>query len=106
MSISKAIKNKDTNLLSETVAKAMKVYNASKPAEPTVPDMEGIEVPFSMVWDNKTKWQLVRSEYSKIANAMANLPKAVDRKVEEAKLIAANPYFRHMSTKAKTEGLL
>jgi hypothetical protein len=78
MSISKAIQEKDFNLLKETVDSAVKIYNAAMPDEATamVNTVHG-DVPASMLFDDESKWVTVIAQYVMIANAVKALPKGV-----------------------------
>jgi len=98
MSISKAIQDKDFNLLKDTVDSAVKIYNAAMPDEAAamVNTVHG-NIPASMLFDDESKWVTVIAEYVTIANAVKALPKGVDEKIETAKIIANNAILRHIT---------
>jgi len=98
MSISKAIQEKDFNLLKETVNNAVKIYNAAMPDEAAamVNTVHG-DIPASMLFDDESKWMVITSEYVTISNTVKALPKGVDEKIETAKIIANNAILRHIT---------
>ena len=98
MSISKAIQEKDFNLLKETVDNAVKIYNAAMPDEAAamVNTVHG-DIPASMLFDDESKWMVITSEYVTIANKVKALPKGVDEKIETAKIIANSAILRHIT---------
>ena len=99
MSISKAIKTQDLELLKETVEKAVEVYGAALPDEEKamVNTIHG-DMPISMIFDDETKWAVVTGEYVKIANAVKELPKGCDEAIETAKIIANSAILRHATS--------
>ena len=99
MSISKAIKTQDLELLKETVEKAVEVYGAALPDEEKamVNTIHG-DMPISMIFDNETKWAVVTGEYVRIANAVKALPKGCDEAIETAKIIANSAILRHATS--------
>ena len=99
MSISKAIKTQDLELLKETVEKAVEVYGAALPDEEKamVNTIHG-DMPISMIFDDETKWAVVTGEYVKIANAVKELPKGCDEAIETAKIIANSAILRHAAS--------
>lgn len=108
MSISKAIQARDFKLLEETVNKAVETYKAAMPDEATsmVNTVFG-DVPASMLFDEDTKWNVITSEYVKIANEVKRLPKGCDENIETAKIIASSGILRHITTKpSAAAGLL
>ena len=98
MSISKAIQEKNFDLLKETVDQAVKIYNAAMPDEAAamVNTVHG-DIPASMLFDDESKWVTVTAQYVIIANAVKALPKGVDEKIETAKIIASNAILRHIT---------
>ena len=99
MSISKAIKTQDLELLKATVEKAVEVYGAALPdeAKAMVNTIHG-DMPISMIFDDETKWAVVTGEYVKIANAVKELPKGCDEAIETAKIIANSAILRHATS--------
>ena len=107
MSLSEAIKKKDLNLLEKTVVKAVKIYDAEKPAEVVVDTAFG-SLPFSSLWDDDTKWAVITAAYATILQEVAAIPKKADTKIETAKIIATNAVMRNVSstTSASDDGLI
>ena len=103
MSISKAIKTQDLELLKATVEKAVKVYGAALPdeAKAMVNTIHG-DMPISMIFDDETKWAVITGEYVRIVNAVKALPKGVDEKVETAKIIANSAMLRHVTSSVQS----
>ena len=101
MSISKAIKTQDLELLKETVEKAVEVYGAALPdeAKAMVNTIHG-DMPISMIFDDETKWAVITGEYVKVVNAVKALPKGVDEAVETAKIISNSAILRHVTSDA------
>ena len=99
MSISKAIKTQDLELLKETVEKAVEVYGAALPDEEKamVNTIHG-DMPISMIFDDETKWAVVTGEYVRIANDVKALPKGCDEAIETAKIIANSAMLRHATS--------
>jgi len=106
MSLSKAIATKDKKLLSEVVNKAVSIYGAKQPEEPTIETPYGpMQVSMVIGIDKKSYWQLAIQEYTDIANTP--LEDGCDEQVEIAKLIANNATLRALTAKPKkTKGLL
>jgi len=107
MSLSTAIKTKNLELLEKTVAKAVKIYDADKPAEVVVDTAFG-SLPFSSLWDDDTKWAVITAAYATILQEVATIPAKADAKVETAKIIATNAVMRNVSstTPASDDGLI
>ena len=103
MSISKAIKTQDLELLKATVEKAVEVYGAALPDESKamVNTIHG-DMPISMIFDDETKWAVVTGEYVRIANAVKALPKGCDEAIETAKIIAKSAIFRHVTSSVQS----
>ena len=103
MSISKAIKTQDLELLKATVEKAVEVYGAALPdeAKAMVNTIHG-DMPISMIFDDETKWAVITGEYVRIVNAVKALPKGVDEKVETAKIISNSAILRHVTSSVQS----
>ena len=103
MSISKAIKTQDLELLKATVEKAVEVYGAALPdeAKAMVNTIHG-DMPISMIFDDETKWAVITGEYVRIVNPVKALPKGVDEKVETAKIIANSAILRHVTSSVQS----
>ena len=103
MSISKAIKTQDLELLKATVEKAVEVYGAALPdeAKAIVNTIHG-DMPISMIFDDETKWAVVTGEYVIIANAVKALPKGCDEAIETAKIIANSAILRHVTSSVQS----
>ena len=103
MSISKAIKTQDLELLKATVEKAVEVYGAALPdeAKAIVNTIHG-DMPISMIFDDETKWAVVTGEYVRIANAVKALPKGCDEAIETAKIIANSAILRHVTSSVQS----
>lgn len=106
MSLSKAITNKDKKLLREVVDKAVSIYGAKQPAEPSIETVNGpMQVSMAVGIDKKAYWVLAIQAYTEIVNTP--LPSKGDDQVEIAKLIAGNEVLRALTAKPKkTNGLL
>jgi len=101
MSLSIAIKTKDLKVLEETVAKAVKIYAAEKPAEVNVDTIHG-SLPFSSLWDEDTKWAVITAAYAEILQQVSSIKKGLDTRVETARIIAMNAVMRNVSSKTES----
>jgi len=107
MSISKAIREKNKQLLRETVAKAVKKYNAAKPEVPQVETCNGpMDLTMAVAVDKKQFWVHAIQAYTEIVNTP--IAKGDDKEVEVAKSIASNAVLRALADKPENKdgGLL
>ena len=110
MSLSKAIKTKDKDLLKKVVDQAVSIYKAEQPDEVSVETAYG-RMPVSMVVniDKKAYWVLAIEAYTQLARQMQSMPANLDRRVETAKAIALNPILRSLTadvSNSNSDGLL
>ena len=107
MSLSNAIKNRDSKELKETVEGAINLYNQKLPDEAMVNTIHG-DMPISMIFDEDTKWNVITSEYVAICNKVKSLNPDCDQKIETAKLISSSAILRHAveDSKASSDDLL
>ena len=106
MSLKVAIQTRDESLLKDTVAKAVAIYNAKMPEEQNVNTVHG-DVPFSMVFDEDTKWNVITAAYVQVVQEVSKVPATLDLDTETAKIIATNAVLRNVGvTTATTGGLL
>lgn len=93
MSISRAIREKNKKELKETVAKAVKKYNAKKPKVPQVETCNGpMDLTMAVAVDKKQFWVHAIQAYTEIVNTP--IAKGADKEVEIAKAIASNAVLR------------
>lgn len=97
MSLKAAIQAKDEAAVVKAVEKAVKIYGADAPDEAILNSAYG-DVPFSLVFDEDTKWAAVTAAYVEVTQAVARIPKGADVKVETAKIIAQNKVLRSVGT--------
>ena len=106
MSLKQAIQNRDEAELIKTVKEATKMYKADQPKEVNINTVYG-DIPFSMVFDEDTKWNIITSAYVDVIQQVDRIPEGADKDVEIAKIIATNPVLRSVGAKAtKSSGLL
>ena len=103
MSLSNAIKNRDSKELKETVEAAINLYCQKLPdeARAMVNTIHG-DMPISMIFDEDTKWNVITSEYVAICNKVKSLNPDCDKKIETAKLISSSAILRHAVEDSKT----
>jgi len=106
MSLSTAITKKDKKLLTEVVNKAVSIYGAKQPAEPSIETVNGpMQVSMAVGIDKKAYWVLAIQAYTEIVNTP--LQDGCDEQVEIAKLIANNATLRAITAEPKkSKGLL
>lgn len=106
MSLTKALQDKDMDLLKKTVNQARTVYKAAEPTD--VPEVETVHgcLPITAIFDKKSKWQIVQAVYADIIRTAAVIPEELDRNIEIAKLIATNPVLFYITQDSCPNGLL
>ena len=97
--LTQAIKNRSINELKEVVEAACILYMGEPDGEPTVHTVYG-DLPLSMIFDEDTKWEVLTAEWVVVMRKAKAIPISADQKIEIAKLIATNPYFRAAAGKA------
>lgn len=97
--LTQAIKNRSIDELNEVVESALSVYKGTAGDEPTVHTVYG-DLPLSMIFDEDTKWEVLTAEWVVVMRKAKAIPVSADQKIEIAKLIATNPYFRAAAGKA------
>ena len=103
MSLKVSIQTRDEDLLKKTVAKAVKAYKAELPDEQNVCTVHG-DVPFSMVFDEDTKWNVITAAYVQVVQAVSRVPANLDLDTETAKIIATNAVLRNVGVTTPTSG--
>ena len=99
-----AIEKRDMKMLKRVVKEAVSIYGAKAPKKVYVETLHG-DLPFEALIDEDSKWKTIEGEYCNIIQAVDNLPKTSDKKIEIAKLIASSAILRNINTKAD-KGLL
>lgn len=88
MKLIEAVRAKDEKAVKDIVAKAVKVYDASKPKAGTECTVYGnIDV---RMLDLESKWEVATAQLVEIMQAVKAIPKGADSKVETAKVIATS----------------
>ena len=94
-----------------TLAKAVKdgtpISDAGTPAEAIINSVHG-DVPFSLAFDEDTKWQVITGAYVAVTQAVARISKDANATEETARIIATNKVLRSVGQSGATDasGLL
>lgn len=93
--------------LTKAVKDGEAVTDAGTPAEANVNSAFG-DVPFSLVFDEATKWQTITAAYVAVTQEVARIPSGADVKTETARIIASNSVLRSVggTGSADASGLL
>ena len=100
-SLGECIATKDLKALQATVSEAVSIYGASQPKDAMVETVHGA-IPFSAVWDEETKWEVIGGAYADVIQKASKIPEGVDRAIEEAKIIATNAVLRNVGEVSST----